>query len=64
MENLVLSKEYDRINFIEHASYIKNRLIQIAIQRKYGEYLMYKNVLLESREEIGFASQILLEQKL
>ncbi len=61
---LQISKQNDRANFMEHASYIKNRLIQIAIQRKYGDYLMYKNVLLESRPEIGFASQILLEQKL
>lgn len=58
------SKRYDKNNFMSHAQYIKNRLIQTATQRKDGEYQMYKNVLLESRPEIKFAADILLEQKL
>ncbi len=58
------SKQYDKNNFEEHAQYIKNRLVQIAVQRKDGEYLMYKNVLLETKPEIKFAAQILLEKKL
>ncbi len=58
------SKQYDKNNFKEHSQYIKNRLVQLATQRKDGEYLMYKNVLLETKPEIQFATQILLEKKL
>ena len=56
------SKKYDHKNVSAHAEYIKERLAQIAIQRSAGEYKMYKDVLLSSRPEIIYASQILLQQ--
>ncbi len=63
-ELLQKSKSFDKNNFKSNAQYIKNRLIQIATQRKSGEYQMYNDVLLHTRKEIGFASQLLLETKL
>jgi C-terminal peptidase prc len=44
-------------------SYIKQRLLQIAYEREHGTYLTYRDVLINSRPEIAYASRILLEGK-
>ena len=41
--------------------YIKDRLLQIAYERKYGIYQTYNRVYLNTRPEIKLASRILLE---
>ncbi|MEW6412057.1 MAG: S41 family peptidase [Candidatus Zixiibacteriota bacterium] len=48
--------------FDNNKDYIKNRLREIAYERKYGTYRTYKDVLLETRPEINFASQLLVER--
>ena len=55
------SQQSDLAEFFNNNNYIKNRLIQLAYQRKYGDYHAYKEVLLHIRPEIQLAENILLE---
>ncbi len=56
------SHAQDNNEFDRNKDYIKSRISQVAYERKYGIYRTYKEVLLKSRPEIQFASQLLAER--
>lgn len=43
----------------KYGDYIKRRLKQIALERKFGDYLAYKNAVVPSRPDIRFATALL-----
>ncbi|UCG61729.1 MAG: PDZ domain-containing protein [Candidatus Zixiibacteriota bacterium] len=55
------SKKEDDATPGKERDYIRQRLLQIAYERKYGLYHTYKDILIQSRPEIAYASRILLE---
>ncbi len=55
------SHDEDNAAPVRQKEYIKQRLIQIAYERKHGLYLTYKDILINSRPEIQYASRVLLE---
>ena len=60
-EIIEISQNEDIKQFYENKRYIKNRLIEIAYNRKFGDYYSYKNLLLKIRPEIRYASDLLTE---
>ncbi|KAA3634763.1 MAG: S41 family peptidase [Calditrichaeota bacterium] len=54
------SQNEDLKQFYENRNYIKNRLIETAYKRKFGDYYSYKNLLLKIRPEIQFAEDLIL----
>lgn len=53
VNNLIsIAKDYDRSQYYDELPYIKNRLVQIAYEKKHGQYQTYKDVLLKRKPEI------------
>ena len=53
------SRRLDRDEFLRHSSYIKMRLKQIALERKFGSYTAYLKAIVPSRPDIRLAAQLL-----
>jgi carboxyl-terminal processing protease len=53
----------DDRQYAVNGDYIKSRLKQIAIERRYGTYEAYRQVLVKEQPVIRFASEILRERK-
>jgi carboxyl-terminal processing protease len=53
------SRRIDQSQFDQHSDYIKRRLKQIALERKFGSYFAYLRAIIPSRPDIHFASELL-----
>jgi len=60
---LDIARKNDIGKFEEYRAYIKMRLRQIAIERKYGTYRAYADVIVRSRPDIQLAARILKENR-
>jgi hypothetical protein len=53
------SRQLDQNEFSRHAPYIKMRLKQIALERKFGSYTAYLRAVVPSRADIQIAARLL-----
>jgi carboxyl-terminal processing protease len=53
------SRQFDLSEFARHSEYIRMRLKQIALERKFGSYTAYLKAVVPSRTDIRQAAQIL-----
>ncbi len=53
------SRKMDQGEFTRHGQYIKMRLKQIALERKFGSYIAYLKAVVPSRSDIQIAAQLL-----
>ena len=53
------SRRIDFDQFGEYGDYIKRRLKQIALERRFGSYLAYQRAIVPSRPDIRFATELL-----
>jgi carboxyl-terminal processing protease len=53
------SRQIDQDQFGEYGDYIKRRLKQIALERRFGSYLAYQKAVVPSRPDIRFATELL-----
>jgi carboxyl-terminal processing protease len=60
---LDIARKSDMDKFDEYGDYIKRRLRRIAVERKYGTYRAYADVVVRSRPDIRFAARILKDDR-
>jgi carboxyl-terminal processing protease len=53
------SRQLDQSEFTRHAPYIKMRLKQVALERKFGSYVAYQRAVVPSRADIQIAARLL-----
>ena len=53
------SRQSDRDQFVAHSGYIKRRLEQIAVERRFGSYAAYLRAVVPSRPDIRYAAELL-----
>jgi len=53
------SRQIDQNQFVGHGDYIKRRLKQIALERRFGSYFAYLRAIVPSRPDILFAVELL-----
>jgi carboxyl-terminal processing protease len=57
------SIEHDDARFAEYGDYIKRRLRQIALERKFGSFVAYERAIVPAREDIRLAAALLKERR-